>query len=364
MLNTRINLNTVCFQEKETVIVESGVFRASVFLFPSGVRAVRLVNDRGELVLLPYQGQQIWSAKFMGRELTMLSMFDQPHPTREFLATFGGFMQHCGATAMGVPGPEDTHPLHGELPNAPYQQAHLLLGEDERGAFIGLGGTYRHTVAFNYNYTAQPCVRLYAGSSLFTSSMTVTNLKNTPMPLMYLAHVNFRAVDYGRLVYSAPITPQDMTVRADLPDFMQVAPGYREFVEELKQHPEKHLILKPGLVFDPEVVFLIRYRADSAGWAHALQVHPDGSADVLRHRPDQLKVGVRWICRTPDQQSIGFEPGTAGPQGFTTEKQKGNLQTLQGGETFHCDLQIGVLDAANAQQEEALIASILSGTGA
>ena len=113
--------------------------------------ALRLQNELGELVLLPFQGQQIWSAAFGGRNLTMKSMFDQPRPTRNYLETYGGFLLHCGVTAMGVPAGGDTHPLHGELPNAPYQKAWLVAGEDER-ALPGLGGEYQHTVAFNINY--------------------------------------------------------------------------------------------------------------------------------------------------------------------------------------------------------------------
>ena len=59
-----------------------------------------------------------------GRQLTMRSMFDQPQATRNYLETYGGFLIHCGFTAMGVPTKEDSHPLHGELPNAPYRQAY------------------------------------------------------------------------------------------------------------------------------------------------------------------------------------------------------------------------------------------------
>jgi hypothetical protein len=124
-----------------------------------------------------------------GRRLIMKSMFDQPYPTREFLSTFGGFLLHCGATAIGSPSPLDTHPLHGELPNAPYSQAALVMGTDANGEFIGLTGQYRHTVAFNYHYMAMPLVKLYTGSSVFAVSMTIQNLKASDMPLMFLEHI-------------------------------------------------------------------------------------------------------------------------------------------------------------------------------
>ena len=352
---TTIHLTPAQFSEKETVLVEKGEFTASTYRFASGVCALRLKNSLGELVLLPYQGQQIWSANMRGRELTMKGMFNQPYPTRDFLSTYAAFLLHCGATAMGVPGPEDKHPLHGELPNAPYDNAWLELGSDERGEFIALGGRYEHLLAFNYHYNAEPLAKLYAGSSVFTVSMSVTNLKRSKMPLMYLAHINFRPVDAGRLVYTVEPTPEHMRVRSNFPDFMDVEPSFCTFVQDLKEHPEKHLTLKPGMQFDPELVLFLDYVADSEGWAHAMQVHPDGCADVVRHRTDQLDHAMRWICRTPDQDAIGFEPATAEGTGFTSEKAKGNVKWLAAGEKFHCDMEIGALTAEEAYLEEQLI---------
>lgn len=355
MITTTIELRPEFFSSIETPFLQAGGLSASLFRFSSGVCAVRLTNELGSLLLLPFQGQQIWSANLCGRELTMKSMFDQPYPTHDFLATYGAFLLHCGATAMGVPGPEDSHPLHGELPNALYQSAALQLGEDEKGTYLALTGVYTHTMAFNYHYQAQPMTQLYAGSSVFSVSMTVTNLKQTRMPLMYLTHINFRPVNYGRLVYSAECTSAHMRVRAEVPAFMETPPGYREFIQMLKDHPEKHLILDPQQVYNPEVVFFVDYLAGQDGWARAMQVHPDGSADVVRHRPDQLAHALRWICRTPDQDALGFEPATAEGTGFTSELKKGNLIDLDAQQQFHCDLEIGVLNKVQTQQEEILI---------
>ena len=204
---TVVNLTPQFFAERERILVQHDSLSASTFLFESGVCGLRLANGLGHLVLLPFQGQQIWSVEFGGRNLTMKSMFIEPRPTQVYLETYGGFLIHCGATAMGVPSSGDTHSLHGELPNAAYQKAHVVAGEDESGAYIGVGGQYQHTVAFNHNYVAQPQVKLYAGSTLFELAMTIINLKHSEMEVMYLAHVNFRPVENGRLVYSANCTP-------------------------------------------------------------------------------------------------------------------------------------------------------------
>ena len=348
------------FTGREKTLVESGPLSASTFRFDSGVCGLRLKNESGSLVLLPFQGQQVWSAEFGGRNLTMKSMFAEPRPTREYLHTYGGFLLHCGATAMGVPTKEDTHPLHGELPNAPYQKAYVVVGQDERGSYIGLGGQYTYTVAFSHNYVAEPLVRLYAGSTLFRLTLGITNLKHSEMELMYLAHVNFRPVDDGRLVYSAHCTPQHVRVRTSIPSHIRPRPGYVEFIEELARHPEKHNLLAPGLIFDPEVVFFIDYVADEEGWAHSMQVHPDGSADYIRHRPAQLDKGVRWISRTADQDALGLVlPATAEPEGYLAEQAKGNIKVLPPQGVFRCEIEMGVLAPPEARRMEEKIIQML-----
>ncbi len=353
MADTRFYLPPAAFTDREQLLVDHGLLHAVAFRYPSGVPALRVQNERGHLTLLPFQGQQIWAAHFNHRDLTMQSMFDQPHPTRAYLENYGGFLIHCGFTAMGVPTAQDNHPLHGELPNAPYEQAWVVCGEDELGQYMEVGGVYQHTVAFSTHYLATPAVRLYAGQSTFRGSMSVTNLKNTPMEYLYLAHINFRPVDNGRLVYSAPYDPQHVRVRASIPPHVHPLPGYREFLEALAQDPQKHHLLKPGLGFDPEVVFFIDYQADHDGWAHSLHVHPSGEADYVRHRPDQLDHGVRWICRTPDQDALGFIlPATAEPEGYSAEKAKGNVKTLAAGATWTCAFEMGALTKKEAEKKE------------
>ena len=356
-----IRLFSDFFGPAERPFLQHGELSASLFRFPSGVPAVRMSNRRGELIMLPFQGQQIWSAQFYGRNIPMKSMFDQPRLTQNYLETYGGFLIHCGATAMGVPMGSDTHPLHGELPNAPYQQAWLVYGQDQRGEYIGLGGEYQHTVAFNHNYAAHPLVKLYASEARCTIAITVTNLKRTPMEFMYLAHVNFRPVDHGQLVYSAHPTPEHVRIRKSIPSHVTPGPGYREFMQELEQHPEQHHLLKPDLAFDPEIVFTIDYLADSEGLAHTMQVYPDGSADYISHRPAQLDKGVRWICRTPDQDALGMVlPATAEPEGYSAEKAKGNIKILAAGESYTCEMEAGVLTPFEAQQMAAHIEEIVA----
>jgi hypothetical protein len=181
------------------------------------------------------------------------------------------------------------------------------------------------------------------------------------MDFMYLAHINYRPVDNARLVYSAQVTPEHVRVRQSIPSHVHPGPGYREFMQELGQHPEKHHVLAPGLAFDPEIVFTIDYAADADGWAHTLQVHPDGSADYVRHKPAQLDKGVRWICRTPDQDAIGIVlPATAEPEGYSAEKAKGNIKTIPAGGSYTCEMEAGILSADETRAMAATIEQILA----
>lgn len=68
-------------------------------------------------------GQMIWDVQFDGHDLTMRNMFRQPKPAAEVVATYGCFAFHSGLLANGCPSPEDTHPLHGEMPCAAMDDA-------------------------------------------------------------------------------------------------------------------------------------------------------------------------------------------------------------------------------------------------
>jgi len=348
------------FGERESVLLECGPFRAVACRYPSGVCALRLENAVGSITSLPWQGQQIWSAHFYGRELTMKSMFDQPRPGVGYLESYGAFLLHCGATSMGVPAAVDSHPLHGELPNAPYQAAHLELGEDDEGRYLALGGSYRHTVAFSSNYTAAPLVKLRPDSGVLDISLEIANHKTTPMEWMYLAHINFRPVEKARLVYSAPCDPEHVRVRSSIPSHVKPKPGYREFLGELARNPGQHNVFSKDLPFDPEVCFYLDYQTDAAGWAHTLQMLPDGGADYVAHRPDQLDKLIRWIASNGDQGAMGMAlPATAEPEGYTAEKAKGNIRVLGPGEAVRIAYKAGALHPAAAAEKAALVARIL-----
>ena len=221
------------------------------------------------------------------------------------------------------------------------------LDVDAEAGRLTIAGSYQYTVAFSTNYRATISTTLSAGSALMDVSVSVLNLKQTPMDLMYLAHANFRPVDHGALHYTADYTPWAVRVRQSIPSHITPKPGYPEFLSALAENPTPHHVFVPGLAFDPEVVFEIDMKPGPDGLAHALQQHPEGHADYISYRPDVAPVGMRWICRTPDQDGLGVAfPATSGVEGYTIEKSKGRVVELPGGETWTIDMRVGHLTPA------------------
>ena len=350
----RLELYRSYFEEAEHQLVEIGEFCVSTFRYASGIEALRVRNSRGEIIVLPFKGQQIWRACFDGRDLTMKSMFDAPVDTMVYLQNYGAFLIHCGLTGLGDPGPEDSHPLHGEMPNAPFQKAWLEI--DEPSQKITIAGSYHYTVAFSTNYLATARVVMAAGSALLDVSLEVKNLKHTPMEMMYLAHANFRPVDHGELHYSATYDAASVRVRRSVPAHISPKLDYMTFITQLAKDPLPHHQFEPSLAFDPEVVFSIDMLSDSEGVAHAIQLHPDGSADYIGYRPEQAPICMRWICRTPDQDGLGLAfPATAEVEGFTAEKAKGNIVKVDGKKSWSITMLMGILTASEAGAMKAKI---------
>jgi hypothetical protein len=347
----RISLNKCFFTEKENWFADLGELKASIYIYKSGVHAVKLENQKGHIVVLPFKGQQVWDAVFEGRRLTMKSPYVEPADTDFFLDSYGCFLMHCGALRMGCPGPEDDHPLHGELPMAGYQNAAVGMGEDEKGRYISVTGEYRYCRAFGDIYTAMPIVKLYEGSSLIESSITIKNNSHYPMELMYMSHVNFRPVEQGEIFQSLDWTKKNMVLRTSIPAHVKVSQEYMTFLDKLKKEPGLTAKIKPEDEYNPEIAFFLNSpRVDSEGIAHYMQLHPDGSADYIGYKPDNLDHATRWVIRNRNQEALGLAlPATCDPEGYTVEKKKGNIKTIpeKGSVTF--TVTAGYLDKKDAE---------------
>ena len=148
-MNGKIYLYKEQFSRDEKLLFQSDSLVATTFKYSTGIEAVKLQNDKGFVTLLPFMGQMIWEMDFLGHDMVMKSIYDEPEVCyQNYGESYGCFLMHCGLTAMGNPTAEDTHLPHGELPIAKYREAYVIVGEDERGKYVSLGGIYSHKRAF------------------------------------------------------------------------------------------------------------------------------------------------------------------------------------------------------------------------
>ncbi len=353
-----VNVSPALFSATEKTVVAWGNFKVSAFAYSTGVSALRLENGDNELIILPYQGQQIWRARMGGRDLTMKTGHDEPKNTNDFMLTYGGFLLHCGATAMGNPSPEDTHPQHGEMPNMRYDSAYIRCGEDEKGAYVAIGGKRDYYVSFTARYLAEPEIRLYDGADTAEVTMRVTNLRTTPMEFIYLCHINFRPFDGTRLVWAGDVAKVYRDVPETFPE--EAKAQLNGYLDRLEEAPMLHTVIDSTTqCYMPEIVFRVNNASDEEGMAHCMAVLPDETAYYVSYRTAELPVGVRWIARTGDEDSLGMLlPATAEHLGMIHARKTGQVELLPAGAVKEMKMTFGLLDKEAAAKTEAMIKSL------
>lgn len=334
----------------ERVIAESGPFRVTAFRYLSGVEGLRIDNARGHVVVLPYLGQMIWDAVFDGRRLTMGNVFPYPRHGSSILDTYGAFAYHAGVLRNGTPGPQDTHPLHGEMPVRPMDSAHVRFGQDEGGTFVEVGGHTEYVMGFGPHYVARPRVRLHGASGLLHVEMVVENRSAHEMELMYMLHANFAFVANAVIHQPAPYTPESTVVRKSIPGHVKPSQAFLDLLDELGRNPQRMQRLAEPDLYSPEQVFYIRgLGTDGNGRTRLVMELPEGDAFSIAYRPQDLPHCVRWILNDGDAQVAAFAlPSTCEPEGYTAEKAKGHVRLLAPGGTARFPVTLGYLSAAEA----------------
>lgn len=354
MFENTVKLYKNMFSEKEKTLLINGDLSVSIFMYSSGVHAVKVTNKRGYMTVLPFQGQQIWRAGFDRHELVMKNTFEEPQDTTSFFFTYGGFLIHCGLTAIGNPSPEDTHPIHGELPNARYQSACIESGEDERGRYVQISGTYEYDFGFEVRYHFTPHLRLYESETVINVKTDIQNMRGTPMEYLYLCHMNFAPVDGSRLVYSAK--PDGVYTHYLVPDNLpeDKKAKLEKYFEALSEDVHIHdTVGGPEQFYMPEIVFTVTYEQDEQGRGYCMQLRPDGYADYVSHHPSQLPYGLRWIARTEDEDAMGMLlPATGEHNGYLDCRRKGYIRYLEPYSSTSFDFDVGILDPQRASALE------------
>lgn len=360
-VNGKIFLNKRLFKDEKLRIFESEKYFADTWRYPSGVEALTVGNQRGQLTILPFMGQMIWDAVFDGRDLTMKNMFRQPLPASTIVGTYGCYLYHSGILRNGCPGKGDDHPLHGEMPCAPMDSATLVFGIDDAGnAFLRLDGEYEYMMGFGNHYLAKPSILLRPSSGVFDVSMEVTNLGGEDMELMYMCHMNQTFEKGAGIIQPMAYLPDNVVTRTSFPDHVKPTPEWLDFLNQVADNPGKMAMLDEEEKYNPEFVFFLRNMAvDKEGNTHFLMKFVDGDGCYCSYNPDEFDHAVRWILANADQKVAAFAlPATCEPEGYTAEKTKGNIKILKPREKRVFNVRTGYLAKGECDDTERLIHSL------
>lgn len=359
MTTVTLPLTQSHFGDARTVIAQTPDFTVTGWRTALGVAVLGVDTPRGRVEMLPFLGQMLWDAVFDGVRLTMESAFPEPRPAQVIVETYGCLAYHSGLLRNGCPGPEDDHPLHGEMACAAMESARLEIGADGAGPFLRLAGHVDHIRGFGPHYRAEPSITLRRGT-LVEMAMAVENRSALPMELMYMCHANFAFVEGGRIHQAAPFTPDRTRVRRAIPAHVAPTPEYRDFLDRLARDPGESAVLDRPALWDPEQVFYVaRPGTDDAGESHALLERPEGDGFVMSWRPDQFGHLARWILAGADAQVAAFAlPATCEPEGYLAERAKGNIRILAPGADAQFTTRFGYVTRPEAEATALAIARI------
>lgn len=357
----KIELKERMFSEKEQLFLDDGELKAYLFRYDSGVCAVKLENEFGYIIVLPYQGQMVWDAVFHGRSLKMQNDCPIPKFRKEFRDTYGCYVMHCGILRMGCPSEKDIHPHHGELPYVTYDKASIVTGEDERGRYMAVTGEYEYYKVFDNHYAARPMTKIYEGSTLLDIILEIENKASAPMDLMYQCHINNAAEEGAKIYQTLPWNEEHMLARLSIPQYSEVDPKYLDLLDRIQKDVSVTRVIGPDDVYDPEVVMFLRNPIkDENGFVHYLYEHKDGTADYTTYDANVLTCAVRWMVHHADWDSMGMVlPGTAEPEGYLAEKAKGHVRQLAAKSTWVSRITAGYLTPEETAEKKALIKTIM-----
>lgn len=362
MEQTRVNFKASFFGDRPIELLRDGELSATAFRYETGVCGLRIRNQHCSMVVLPYMGQQIWSAEFEGKNLTQKSIFDQPLSTTKFGDNYGGFLLHCGLTNINCAGEGENYPIHGELPFADYPETYTGIGHDEKGKYLMAGGTFVYRNSQEYHYAYSPQLRLYDDASVVEMHIDIHNRRSAPLDYMFMCHMNWLAIDGSHIVYSAKKDKEHIKVDpTELGGNSERAVRIREFGKKLIENPTLADVLDAKTqCYDPEMCTNIQYESDEQHWGHAMQIMPDKDACYVGFRTTELKYALRWMCRTGDEDGIGIALPTTGTNlSSAYQKEHGLYNTLTPNAHESIRFNFGYLNKEEAKVMEEHIENIL-----
>ena len=342
--------------DRERRILAAPAVEVTGFRYASGVQAIRVAAGRVEAVILPFRGQQVWRLAVDGEALTMRTTFDEPTASTQFGESYGAFLLHCGLLGMGHPGAGDAHPLHGELPTASYHDAWLRAGTDDGGAWLEVGGTYRHRVSHGCDYAFTPRLRFRPDRPVVEATVTIENRSRSELGYQYMCHVNWPLWDSGRLEQTVSLDDAHVTLAPDDNSDTETL----AYLERISRDLASSADVSRGMHLVPEYCAILTPISDASGWAHFAMTRPDGRAAAVSYETAHLPHAIRWLTATPDESAAGFcLPSTGHHFGRARSQADGLVRTLAPRASVVSHLTFGLLDAAEASAFTSHIARTL-----
>lgn len=253
---------------------------------------------------------------------------------------FAGLMTTCGLSNIGVPCFDDGEPLglHGVIGNTPAEDVSVSQSWQADDFVMRISGTVRQSRFKGEHLVLRRTISTELGSSQIRLNDTVTNEGFTSRPFALLYHINFGypIVSESTRLYTpeTTITPRTDEAKGGLESydrFQGPTEGYRE------------------------QVFYHELEAAADGTAYACLFNPmlagDGLGAVVRYNVNQLPILTEWKEMGQGAYAVGLEPCTAHLEGRDRLREEGKLEQLEPGEERSFDLEISVVDGADALQQ-------------
>ena len=246
-------------------------------------------------------------------------------------------MATCGLTTAGWPSTDEGQalPLHGRASYLPARNVHVDGDWQGDDYVMWVQGRTRETVVFGENVRLTRRVWARLGESRLFIDDVVENLGHTPVPHMIAYHINvgFPVLDEGSELISS----------AD-----EIQPLTEEFAPALATSR----VYGPPIADAQAAVLIHRPLADADGWATtALVNRRRGLGLYVKQRPSSCRGCGSGSSLARGPTWPGVEPANCFGRGRADDRARGTLQFLPPGGQQTYNLEIGVLDSAEAIAE-------------
>jgi hypothetical protein len=269
----------------------------------------------------------------------------------DWLRTFGGgLLTTCGLDHVG--GPEtDEHGkrgIHGQISNIPAAIESVVQPDPFSGNMeMSITGRMIQTKVFGPTLELRRQISATLGLPLIRIHDEVTNLANTPAPIMMLYHLNFGwpLIDEGTdILWNG--NWQSKNGATD--KIFREGSDFRKCPHPLDDHRGAR-----------EEVAFIDVIADSSGVCIAgLHNSRLNLATFMRFQKKQLPWLTNWQHWGPGEYVTGLEPGTHPPIGQAKARKENTLIWLPPGQSLRFDLELEVL--SDETKIQAITNNILS----